>query len=261
MQEKANFRPAIIPLGFALIIVGRAHGGGKDARYNWFYFSLIASICLYEIIFTTTERHTGGQGHGTVICTIIFTASEHMLLRNREPEIRQLGQTRPMPAMSLWERLKVNTSLILSPRHIGFSSQITSPHIRSTPPNITRRQFITSRLQWLCFYGLLFSFTNTVCRSFPMYAQGDLRLSFSECGWIWRTTIWLQIFGISGMMSIIYTSASIVVVALGINSPQAWPPYFGSLKDAYTVRNAWGRVWHQLLRKVCGSIFHASMSV
>jgi hypothetical protein len=247
MSDKAKFHPAILPIGYALIIIARAHGGGKDARFNWLFFILIAPPCLYQILFTTHDPNTGAAFGGT-LCNIIFTASEHILLRNRQPEITKLGQTKPTSSMSFWERLKISTSLVMSPRHIGFSTQLTSPHIRSTPPNVTRLQFITSGLKWMCFYGLLYDLSCVVCHAFPMYGKGGL--SFSECGWLWRTTIWIQIFGVSAVMSMIYTSASLVAVSLGINRPQAWPPYFGSVKDAYTVRNVWGRVWHQMLRKV-----------
>ncbi|KAF5328775.1 hypothetical protein D9619_011605 [Psilocybe cf. subviscida] len=246
MPDKAEIHPAVLPLGYALLITARAYGCGKDARFNWIFFVLIASLSIYHILFTTHDPKTGTTFGGT-LCSLIFTASEHILLRNRQPETRQLGQTKPTSSMSFWERIKMSTSLIMSPRHIGFSTQVTSPHIRSTPPNVTRVQFITSGLKWMGFYYLLHDITCLLCHAFPMYGEGGL--SFSECGWLWRTTIWLQIFGVSAVMSMVYTTASLVAVTLGINRPQAWPPYFGSLKDAYTVRNVWGRVWHQMLRK------------
>lgn len=252
MSNKANIHPAVLPLAYSLLIIARAYCSGKDRRFNWLFFTLIGSVSLYSILFNTHDPSTGTTLGGT-LCSFIFMASEHLLLKG-QPEIRRLGQTKPTSIMSFWERLKMSTSLIASSRHIGFSSQVTSPHIRSTPPNVTRIQFITSGLKWMCFYFLLHDAACLICHAFPMYGEGGL--SFAECGWLWRTTIWIQIFGVSAMMSMMYTITSLVGVSLGINSPQAWPPYFGSLKEAYTVRNVWGRVWHQMLRKVRATAYY-----
>ncbi|KAJ5635100.1 uncharacterized protein N7484_008413 [Penicillium longicatenatum] len=51
-----------------------------------------------------------------------------------------------------------------------------------------------------------------------------------------------------------YRMASIIVVGLGINSPQDWSPIFGSMSDAYTLRNYWGTFWHQGLRQALTSV-------
>ncbi|KAJ5642057.1 hypothetical protein N7490_006057 [Penicillium lividum] len=46
-----------------------------------------------------------------------------------------------------------------------------------------------------------------------------------------------------------YRFASIVVVGLGLRSPQDWPPLFGRMADSYTLRKFWGTFWHQSLRQ------------
>ncbi len=51
-------------------------------------------------------------------------------------------------------------------------------------------------------------------------------------------------------------TASILSVAVGLSEPRDWPPLFGSPRGAYTVRNCWGRVWHQMLRKVSVILLH-----
>ncbi|KAJ5586704.1 uncharacterized protein N7459_002469 [Penicillium hispanicum] len=42
---------------------------------------------------------------------------------------------------------------------------------------------------------------------------------------------------------------SILHVGLGLSSPLDWPPMFGRMADAYTLRNFWGVFWHQNLRQ------------
>ena len=38
----------------------------------------------------------------------------------------------------------------------------------------------------------------------------------------------------------VYRLLSVVFVGSGVSSPQDWPPFFGSMWDAYTLRNYWG---------------------
>nr|A0A455LM26.1 RecName: Full=Acetyltransferase atnC; AltName: Full=Arthripenoid biosynthesis cluster protein C [Arthrinium sp.]AYO60876.1 O-acyl transferase AtnC [Arthrinium sp.] len=45
-----------------------------------------------------------------------------------------------------------------------------------------------------------------------------------------------------------WRALSILFVASGLGSPQSWRPLFGSMWDAYTLRNFWGKFWHQILR-------------
>jgi hypothetical protein len=51
------------------------------------------------------------------------------------------------------------------------------------------------------------------------------------------------------LFKINYLCASIITVAIGMYEPKDWPPVFGQLKDAYTVRQFWGTVYHQFTRK------------
>ncbi|KAJ5636115.1 uncharacterized protein N7484_009428 [Penicillium longicatenatum] len=46
-----------------------------------------------------------------------------------------------------------------------------------------------------------------------------------------------------------YRLLSIVSVGLGNDSPSDWPPAWGRMKEAYTLRNFWGTFWHQFMRQ------------
>ncbi|KAF5328770.1 hypothetical protein D9619_011600 [Psilocybe cf. subviscida] len=246
MRGKVDLQQGLVPLIWAALVFGRAHAAGKNATFTWAFLLVIAWLCIYFIFFTASNDASGDYTIAQIVSGLFFTASDVIFLRNHQPEVRKIGQTKATSAMSFWERLWWSLSLISSPRNIGWSTQPTS-RIRPTPPSVTRVQFITSGLKWMCFYALLFDVTSIICHNFPMYGQGGP--SFGDFPWLWRATVWLNIFGVSSMMSMTYTSVSVAAVALGLSRPQAWPPYFGNLKDAYTVRNCWGRVWHQMLRR------------
>ncbi|RDW65127.1 hypothetical protein BP6252_10778 [Coleophoma cylindrospora] len=61
-------------------------------------------------------------------------------------------------------------------------------------------------------------------------------------------TVILPAFSIYGMFTIPYNIAASFTVLFCGGKPQHWPPIFGSLPDAYTLRRFWGKFWHQLLR-------------
>ncbi|KAF1953442.1 hypothetical protein CC80DRAFT_494723 [Byssothecium circinans] len=50
---------------------------------------------------------------------------------------------------------------------------------------------------------------------------------------------------IQGLQSI----AAATAVGLGLSLVEQWRPAFGSIADAYTLGNVWGKFWHQLLRE------------
>jgi hypothetical protein len=54
-------------------------------------------------------------------------------------------------------------------------------------------------------------------------------------------------------LNMTYTLPAALSVAVGIYSPSDWPPLMGKLRDVVTVRDIWGKFWHQLLRRVGSS--------
>ncbi|KAF2972983.1 hypothetical protein GQX73_g506 [Xylaria multiplex] len=50
-----------------------------------------------------------------------------------------------------------------------------------------------------------------------------------------------------------YAQLSFISVALGLSRPEDWPPPFGAITDVTTVRQFWGKYWHQQLRHMLTS--------
>ncbi|KAL4914819.1 membrane bound O-acyl transferase family-domain-containing protein [Aspergillus aurantiobrunneus] len=72
----------------------------------------------------------------------------------------------------------------------------------------------------------------------------------------------LQLIRDALMLDAEYRKASIVFVGLHLSTPDRWPSLFGNLQDLYTVRNFWGRVWHQIFRQIftrCGDIVASAL--
>lgn len=46
-----------------------------------------------------------------------------------------------------------------------------------------------------------------------------------------------------------HEAVSIVFVGGGVDQPEEWPPVFGSLSEAYTLKRFWGKFWHRLTQR------------
>ncbi|KAJ5921064.1 hypothetical protein N7466_009390 [Penicillium verhagenii] len=55
------------------------------------------------------------------------------------------------------------------------------------------------------------------------------------------------------LLKCIYAFLSIATVSLYLSSPQQWPPFQASAREAWSVRRFWGRFWHQTLRSLLSS--------
>nr|A0A0M3STV6.1 RecName: Full=Acetyltransferase aurG; AltName: Full=Aurovertin biosynthesis cluster protein G [Calcarisporium arbuscula]ALD83633.1 O-acyl-transferase [Calcarisporium arbuscula] len=57
-------------------------------------------------------------------------------------------------------------------------------------------------------------------------------------------------------LQVVYSFLAIVFVMVGLSPVQRWPPLFGSFTEIYTLRNTWGKAWHQLIRQKVSSPAH-----
>lgn len=61
---------------------------------------------------------------------------------------------------------------------------------------------------------------------------------------------WLPAICSCYAMKMQYSLFAAITVATGLYTPQDWPPIMGHLADVSTVRDLWGKFWHQLIRRV-----------
>lgn len=63
---------------------------------------------------------------------------------------------------------------------------------------------------------------------------------------------WLHQLEAFCVINLPYQIGAYLTVAPGFQERSDWPPLFGNTSDAYLVSKAWGRTWHQLLRRSLG---------
>ncbi|KAE9395791.1 hypothetical protein BT96DRAFT_1043167 [Gymnopus androsaceus JB14] len=107
------------------------------------------------------------------------------------------------------------------------------------------------------FNGLSSSFSDFFNRVIPVAGQGlggihwhSLSLALARRA---TATIASALEDYCRLSQMYYTLAILGAVLLRLSAPEDWPPLFGSWGEAWSVRNFWGRTWHQMIRRLCVS--------
>jgi len=238
-MEKPDRNPIINGLCQLILLLALVHGGGPNARYNWIFFIPITILCIYSVFFCAPGNTMANDYAAiTALLNLILTASDYILLRNRQPELRKIGQKKATSEMTFKERLMWAASLLATPRGIGWAHE----PIDQIPPRPTasRGKFIASQFLWIIFYFILWDIALIPIRENPCFKIGGP--SVAAFGWWRRTVVWSSILTVYCTLSGMYAIASIISVAAGLYEPRDWPHIFGSPLNAYSLRKCWGYV-------------------
>ncbi|KAJ7732656.1 membrane bound O-acyl transferase family-domain-containing protein [Mycena metata] len=187
----------------------------------------------------------------------LLVASDYILLTDVQRDLHQVPDTadprstrvtiRNIEYASLKTRIKWALQLFVSPRGVGWAHEPRAALPAGAPPNTPRMKFILGQTAWLVLAFLRFDLMNLHARWNPAFYT---RVGMVAAGWTWRL-VGTAGFGMGAAagLSTAHYALSIVFVALHLSTPQDWPPLFGSLADATTVRAFWGRTWHQIFRR------------
>jgi len=266
MRGKYDLNRNLFSLCYLILLIALVHGGRPNARCNWIFFIPIFTLYTYSVFFCASDNAVADFSLVTTLMGLIPTASDYILLRNRQPELKKISQKKATTEMTFTECLTWAASLLATPRGIGWTHEPTA-HIPPRPA-ASRGKFIASQFLWVIFYYILLDIACIHIRENPCYSKGGP--SFAAFGWWWRTTVLLYIILVYCTTSGIYATVSIISVAIRLCEPGDWPHLFGSLSDAYTLRKCWGyvltifffshpltkldsRVWHQNLRRMLTS--------
>lgn len=215
---------------------------------RWLFFIAFASTSFILVVYTSTDNAVNDFGVGSHILTLLFGAFDHLVLRDSQKDVALEGQKRgAIGDKPFLERLKWGSKLIRSTRGVGcIDSCAPKAHRLAPAPSskTTRKAFILSRLGHIAFNILLFDLAGFVNRLNPHFKRHGPPLSSAENALIWRLAM---IFGFAAsehaLLVSLHSIISIISVGLGETEPREWPPLFGNLSDAYTVRRFWGYVF------------------
>ncbi|KAF8315199.1 hypothetical protein DL93DRAFT_2166898 [Clavulina sp. PMI_390] len=148
--------------------------------------------------------------------------------------------------LSFYSRLWWANWLMLNPRRIGTNVQ--AANVTPLPPYLSSvgsfcRSRVVSAAKGLVILLCIatapshFRFAlEAVMTSSPTILQ---RVALTVCG----------VVGSWNILNATHCPLACVAVGLRVSEPEDWPDLLGAVSDAYTLRRAWGRSWHQVLRK------------
>lgn len=162
----------------------------------------------------------------------------------------------------------INQNQLLNPRGLGWNYQVKGlSQLQGRRDFRSRGAFLFySGLKFLIM-GLAYDFWHAV---FHSQDRGDGETFIKDDPFIWRCANTIAVtYVIFAGLRLAHLVLSMFVVGLGISRPeveplpylslslltdlpaaQEWPPLYGSIQDAFTVRAVWSRFWHRMLRRV-----------
>ena len=141
--------------------------------------------------------------------------------------------------------------LMTSPRGIGWNWQVRD--VSSNPDSHARRWVAVRRyaLRAVAAYAQKLGVLYVLGVAKYLLAEGEgvtgnrlVSVLVGLCVWSW------EYFELNSM----YSVAAAMSIAAGACEPWEWPPIFGPISEAWSVRQFWGVFWHQMLRRVINSL-------
>ena len=210
----------------------------RPSPYRWRFFIPICGITLLRILWFRTNNRFHEFFTAQQLGLNLIQVSEHVLITDVQKELRMKGQNQPAYNLAPLPRLKWAFTLMYNPRGIGWTHEIAAV-LPQGPQGMTRLQFISRQVIRLLWCLLIVDITRMHDFWNPYSLQPSLFASVLQ--WLWPYWIMWSwgIFHFAGQ-NLNHIVVSIFALALRLSDPEAWPPMFGSFKDAYTLGRFWG---------------------
>ncbi|KAI9836331.1 MAG: hypothetical protein M1837_003398 [Sclerophora amabilis] len=211
------------------------------------FFSLL-TVCYAGIVRSTTGEPLFDWCLGLSTTTQMFKSSDLLILSDPERDFWQNGkQSGDALQLGPWEKTKWAAELAYSPRGVGWNWEI--PYI-SYSGTKSRRSFLLSRGCRCVAYYLLLDVINNAgpLPGFPGVHDHLFFDSLNAVAFVWS-------FAISAYISfwLAQTLPYVLLVLLGLASPEDFAHVLGPASAMFTFRRLWGRVWHQIARRQISS--------
>ncbi|KAF7352271.1 MBOAT-2 domain-containing protein [Mycena venus] len=183
----------------------------------------------------------------------LFAASDYILLTDVQRELWMVKPPQradePIENAPIFRRISWGISLITSTRGVGWAHEQRYANPPRPSPSTPRGAFIRSQIfQALGFAALTEAINFFNMRNPALYTGGP---SLAAYGWFWRyQVVWAWSIPMAAISICNHALSAALSVGIGASDPEDWPPFMGSIMLAWSVRNFWGRVWHQTMRRV-----------
>ncbi|KAJ6142502.1 hypothetical protein N7471_001955 [Penicillium samsonianum] len=244
-------------LAFVLAVCIPQAPHGSALRYGIFLLQITCAVQAFIAppppVLDRAVLYTSGVLMGNLLARyfdrLYTTVPEKTFHRIIDPQTPEDGARLPAPERLFWA-----LELFSVTRGIGWNWRVAG--IPKSPAPTSRFQFAASQLlRWIAMYAGL-HLVNMACQ-----------LVLSNPNSIPSLPGNLEIYTliVTGFAITIYSHFAILMLPLsalcvglqvGPRSWQdvaSWPPNFGSVREAYSIRRFWGYTWHQQLRRQAGA--------
>ncbi|KAF8151039.1 hypothetical protein B0H34DRAFT_665462 [Crassisporium funariophilum] len=232
-QERAPFSIPLYALTQLLTYLALIPGVPTSIRTSLF---LVVSYTSYHLITHTSTRDPAADvGLGSAILTQVMIAADLLFLTpNHAFEVQEKQK------VTLGRRLACAFEVYTNPRGI--------PRAPSSPHSTSRWRFVRTRLTRALLCILLECLAYALNASNPGLTTTHRLLSASPLRWRALGVLGFSAAGYARIEAM-HCVVSAVVVGCGLQEEGRWPNLFGRVRDGWSVKRFWRRVWHQLLRK------------
>ncbi|KAI0324008.1 hypothetical protein GY45DRAFT_1375884 [Cubamyces sp. BRFM 1775] len=186
-------------------------------------FAAIYATATYTLGAPVSDYSMGSVGFANTVLNItLFT-----WLADPIKDFRYIKEPAPLTAKPFIKRLWYSICIIQNRRLVGTNVQVANvPPLSSGSRWRYLRRRVRQLLVGMAILDVVESWIHTH-RDLYMPATAPLHFSAGLRGFLERSACMVPCRG----------------------DPECWPDLFGNLSDAYTLRNLWGKVWHQSFRR------------
>ncbi|MCJ1384673.1 hypothetical protein MMC17_007791 [Xylographa soralifera] len=155
-----------------------------------------------------------------------------------------------------WDRLSFGLFAATSTRYVGTPYQVKGiPSFSSRDPTHvpSRLEFLRGKLLGILFCYLILDLAASSAQpdlNTVLYSPDNIPLFTRSISSEKLITRILSTLGFGAIMySLIWSYMGLlgfIAVASGLSEPRYWPPVFGPLQEAYSLRRFWGIFWHKV---------------
>ncbi|KAJ7265401.1 membrane bound O-acyl transferase family-domain-containing protein [Mycena haematopus] len=232
------------------------------------FFSILALVVkpssyrrllFLPLLFMTPYFMSLSTGHptldycfGSAWFPYLFAASDYILLTDVQRQLRIVKPVQradePIENAPLSRRIAWGINLFTSTRGLGWAHEPRHANPPRPSPSAPHGAFVRSQVFQAVMFAVLCEIFNLFNINNPaLYAGGP---SLAASGWLWRyQVVWAWSVPMAAVSMCNHALSAAFSVGTGASGPEDWPPFMGSITLAWSVRNFWGRVWHQTMRR------------
>ncbi|KAL9580225.1 MAG: hypothetical protein Q9212_004621 [Teloschistes hypoglaucus] len=262
-------------LSFLLAIITITLPKGSLLRKGVLTLQILCVIQAY-IAHAPTEAYNSAVTYTTGLLLGNLTAryADRLYLHVPEEQFHRVNEhgTKEHAINLPWtKKLCWATELLSVTRGVGWDWRVTGIPIARAQ---TRSRFLTLRsVKYIAMYTALYltgRMAETMRMAWPSVEPVPLRESIIA---ITSNSIFLHLFIVAGYAIAIYSHFGVMTLPLSLfcvglrigpkdwQEMEYWPPNFGSLRAAYSIRRFWGFTWHQQIRRIVGTLAGALLSL